>query len=738
MIRSSAQPDEIAAALQLLSSGDPGAAESILTDYCRQCPENPDGWYLLGAAKHAQSKTAAALASMEHSLDIDPTQTEVLKATAMLLLELGRYRAAHGRAERACALLPGDAQAWLTVGVILEAMGKRNEGLSCYERALELRPGWQPALINRGAVLLSLGHRRQALENYRSLVKAFPEQADSHFNLAEALLACGDYTEAECAAKRSLALNDRHVGARIDLALSKCMQGQYDAARLEFATSFSIDKDQSEVQFRRAAAAAGTREGMRAYQHPEDLCLWQLGETQKSCDWRHRPQLMRSMADRIDRLVGGKDAILPFPAVYFHALSLPLGNAQQLVLARATAAGATERAPMDTSNSRPTRYRRFGSPLRIGYISPDYCLHPVAYLHWRQMALHDRDRFQVYAYSLSPDDNSEIREKVRSSCDEWRSCENDTIQLTAARIRYDGIHLLVDLSGYTRDTRPEILALRPAPIQVAYMGMPATSGASFIDYRITDRITTPAEQAADWPERLVRFPSTLFIYNDQQVIAAPPSREDFGLPQNAFVFCCFNNTFKIEPDVFRIWMRLLQRHPQSVLWLLSDNELAKDNLRREAHARGVDPERLVFATFLPFSEHLARYALADLFLDTFYCGAHTTAADALWGGLPVLTCLGETMAARQAASIVNAAGLPDMIVSSHEEYEALALHLAGHPVELAGIKRRLLDSRRHAPLFNTASRVRELEYSFETMWQRHLAGLPPESFAVPEDAGTGT
>ncbi len=706
--------------------------------YCQLAGSDPAGWYLLGAALHAQRLPADALVCMERSLGLEPKQPEVIKATAILLYELQRYGAGMDQAVRVCEITPEDPNAWLIAGSLLEAMQKGEEALQCYERSLKLHSAWPPALLNRGALLMGMGKYRHALENYRRLVKTCPDQADSYFNLAEAQLACGDFEDAAMSCRQALRLSPQHSGANIDLAVALSMLGEFDTARQLLNALTANDPDAVKSHFERVATVSGDDPNLFWQLQPEDLFLWQHGEQQKCCDWRHRKRFLEAMLTRADALESGACSGLAFPAIYYHALSLPIPGRLQLALARGVSAAVSSRVERGQNVRRPLRYRKQATPLRIGYLSPDYRLHPVAYLHWRQMALHDRDRFHVYAYSLSQSDNSEIGEKVRSSCDEWRSCENDPVQLTAARIRYDGIHMLVDLSGYTRATRPEILAMRPAPIQVAYMGMPATSGASFIDYRITDRITTPAEQAADWPERLVHFPSTLFIYNDQQVIAAPPSREDFGLPQNAFVFCCFNNTFKIEPDVFRIWMRLLQRHPQSVLWLLSDNELAKDNLRREAHARGVDPERLVFATFLPFSEHLARYALADLFLDTFYYGAHTTAADALWGGLPVLTCLGETMAARQAASIVNAAGLPDMIVTSQEAYEALASHLASHHLELAGIKRRLRENRRKAPLFNTVNRVRELEYAFEMMWQRHLAGLPPEGFAVPSSDLDGT
>lgn len=737
MIDDAVQPSAVASALELLTAGDPVQAENILCEHCRHHATDPDAWYLLGAALHAQKKPAAALARMERSLAIAPEQVEVLKATAILLLELNRYKAGLVRVEKARALAPDDPRAWLISGAILEAMGKGEEGLACYDHALALRPDWQPARINRGALLLAMGRHGQALENNRALVANAPQQADSYFNCAEALLACGEYAEAETAARRAIELNPWHVGACIDLALSLCMQGHFEASRNEFQSALSLDRDAAEEHFRRSVAAGSTIEGMRAYLHPEDIFLWQHGEMQKSCDWRYRAQLIQGMETRADRLACGMESELPFPAVYFHSLSLPLDELRQSVLARGVASGVMERASVVKPARVPTRYRGHRGPLRVGYISPDYCLHPVAYLHWRQMALHDRDRFRVYAYSLGQDDGSEIRGKVRSACDAWRSCDEDPIHLTAARIRYDGIQVLVDLSGYTRATRPEILALRPAPIQVAYMGMPATSGSTFIDYRITDPVTTPPERATNWPERLVHLPSTLFMYNNQQDIAAPPCREEVGLPRHAFVFCCFNNTFKIEPDVFGIWMRLLGSLPDSVLWLLTDNGMAKDNLRREAAVRGIAPDRLIFATFLPFAEHLARYALADLFLDTLYYGAHTTAADALWAGLPVLTCAGETMAARQAASIVSAAGLPGMAVSSPADYEARAFHLATHPGELASLRRKLQASRTLCDLFDTEGRVRELEHAFEAMWQRHEAGLPPENFTVPSMERTG-
>lgn len=278
-----------------------------------------------------------------------------------------------------------------------------------------------------------------------------------------------------------------------------------------------------------------------------------------------------------------------------------------------------------------------------------------------------------------------------------------------------------------------MLALRPAPLRVAYLGLPATMGAELVDYRILDRSTVTPGQEAFWSEKLVFLPQTAFLYNDRETLAAVrPRRHEGGLPEDGFVFCCFNAPYKIEPEVFAVWMRLLAAVPGSVLWLIDGGEAVRRNLQREAAARGIAPARLVFAPRQPRAEHLARHACADLFLDTFYCGAMATAADALWSGLPVLTCEGETMAANQSTSIVRAAGLPELVASGREAYEATALRLATTPDELADLRERLARHRTNCALFDTARRVRELDWAFETMWRRHLAGLPPESFAVPE------
>ena len=326
-----------------------------------------------------------------------------------------------------------------------------------------------------------------------------------------------------------------------------------------------------------------------------------------------------------------------------------------------------------------------------------------------------------------------MRQRLARAFDRFLDVSKMPYRQAAELIHADQIDVLVDLTGYTGPTRSMILAHRPAPIQVNYLGYPSTMGADFIDYIIVDRFVVPADQQPFFSEKLVHLPDCYQCNDNKRPIAAhAPLRADFRLPADAFVFCCFNNAYKITPDFFDIWMRLLRAVPGSVLWLLAYNEWAKENLAREAAARGVDPARIVFAPILPVPEHLARLRLADLFLDTLPYNAHTTASDALWAGLPLVTCVGDTFAGRVAGSLLRAVGLPELVTSSLEEYEALALRLARDPTFLAGLRARLANNRLTCPLFDTARFTRNLEEAYCQMHQRWVEGLAPAAFAVVE------
>jgi len=345
--------------------------------------------------------------------------------------------------------------------------------------------------------------------------------------------------------------------------------------------------------------------------------------------------------------------------------------------------------------------------------------------------LHDKTRFDITALSLGPDDNSNMRRRLTKSFDKFVYCRAVESAEIAKEINRSEIDILIDLNGYTRDANTNIFSFRPAPIQVNYLGYPGTMGASYFDYIIGDKTIFAASDERFYSEKLVRLPHC-YLPNDRgrQIADAVFARKDFELPDDAFVFCCFNNSYKILPAVFDCWMRILKRTGNSVLWLLSEDAKTISNLRKEAVNRGIDPDRLVFAKKMPLSEHLARHRLADLFLDTLPYNAHTTASDALWAGLPVLTQIGQSFAARVAASLLNAVGLSELITHSQEEYEALAVELALDRDKLLGIKEKLEKNRLTTPLFDSTLFTRHLEAAYEAMYRRYQTGLPPDHIDI--------
>ena len=343
---------------------------------------------------------------------------------------------------------------------------------------------------------------------------------------------------------------------------------------------------------------------------------------------------------------------------------------------------------------------------------------------------HDRERFEVVAYSYGPDDNSPMRGRLNSAFDRFVDVRALSHRQAAERIQAEKVDILIDLKGHTHHARP-ISGYRPAPVQVSYLGFPATMGADFIDYIIVDRFVVPDDQQRFFSEKLVHLPGCYQVNDRKREMAGVgTSRQDWGLPAEAMVFCSFNNSYKISPAFFEVWMRLLRSAPESVLWLLEANELVKGNLRSEAARRGIDPDRLVFAPVVPAAEHLARHRHADLFLDTLPCNAHTTASDALWAGLPVLTCSGHTFAGRVAGSLLTAIGLSELVTVSLEEYERIALALARDRQGLAALGEKLEKNRAATSLFDLPRLTDNIEAAYERMWQTWLAGQQPAAFSV--------
>jgi len=451
----------------------------------------------------------------------------------------------------------------------------------------------------------------------------------------------------------------------------------------------------------------------------------------------HKPLLDLCDWDRVDaaieRLRGAAQSEPPerwtLRAHPWVVLALPLENRLRQEVLRQHARRVAARA----ANLQPLRrkVREAGLRLRLAYVSADFRSHPVGQLAAGLYEHHDRQRFELFAYSMLGDDGSVHRKRLRAAFEHFVDVEDLEAHALAQRLIDDGIDILVDLAGYTGKTLTEAFALRPAPVQVNYLGYPSPMQAPFIDYLVADPIIVPAAEFDAIAEAVVHLPPS-YQANDDRQVSAPqtPTREAAGLPASGFVFCCFNQTYKIERDLFAAWMRLLAAVPGSVLWLLASNAQAEANLRAAAAAHGIDPARVLFARWARRPEHLARTRLADLFLDTHTCNGHTTSSDALWAGVPLLTWPGDAFAGRVAASLLTAIGLPELIAPTLADYERLALELARDASRLRALRERLSANRQTHPLFQTQAYTRRLERVYAQMWARYRSGEKPRHFAV--------
>jgi predicted O-linked N-acetylglucosamine transferase (SPINDLY family) len=476
------------------------------------------------------------------------------------------------------------------------------------------------------------------------------------------------------------------------------------------------------LEGRRDEALRCYREALRLQPQAAAYRALLLVEMQQLCEWDGLDAL--AAEQRRSPAAHPEQAFDPFTL-----LSLPSTPAEQLACARNLSRVIEERVSAERGRPAP-EFVRLTPRIRVGYLSAEFHAHATAYLAGELFELHDRGRFEVIAYSYGPDDRSPVRRRLEKAFDRFVDLRARAHGEAADAIRADGIEILVDLKGYTAHSRPEIPALRPAPLQVSFLGYPGSMGARFIDYLVGDPVVTPPGRAADFDEKLVILPDCYQPNDRRRAVGATPGRDALGLPARGFVFCGFNQSYKITPGVFAAWMRLLQAVPGSVLWLLEWNRWAPERLRAEARRLGVDPARLVFAPLLPADAHIGRLRAADLFLDTFPVNAHTTASEALWAGLPLVTCMGETFASRVAASLLSAARLPQLAARSLAEYEALALRLARAPDELAAMRAGLEGGRTKLPLFDTPRFVGHLEAAYEQMSALRAAGEAPRQIVL--------
>jgi predicted O-linked N-acetylglucosamine transferase (SPINDLY family) len=680
-------------------------------------------------AVHRQGKLREALHRYDAILKADPAHAQALHYSGIVLYQAGHHAAAVERIRAALAIDRTSAEAWSNLALALEAQGRASEALRAQREAVRHAPQDAGPWANLAATELTRGLAADAEQSARRSTTIDASHAPGWYNLALALEAQGRVLEALDAVGRASALAphdesaaglkaslERSLGAgqRAIQTLRGALARVPMSATLHFELAGLLDR-----QGDAAGAIDEYRQTLRL-EPAHGAALSQLLFALRRCaDWSGMDELERTFLDGVGR---GQRLLSPFVL-----LAQPGTRAAQRQCAESFCR-ALVGPPLRMRRELPERR------LRIGYLSGDFRVHATALLAAGLFERHDRARFEVFGYSMGPDDGSPIRERIKRAFDRFVDLHGHGADRVAQAIRADGIDILVDLKGHTAGAPHRALALRPAPIQVHYLGYPGTLGGGLVDYLVGDSVVTPPAHAPDYAETLVRLPGSYQINDRERPIVEPPPRAALGLPDDAVVLCCFNAAWKIRPAAMDAWATILEAVPDAILWLLArgDDDPAVANLRREAAARGIDARRLVFAMARPNPEYLGLYRHADLFLDTWPYNAHTTGSDALWAGCPVLTLSGDTFAGRVGESLARAVALPELVTRDVDAYVARAIALASDRSELARLRAFLEGPGHHSALFDTARTTRALEAAFAAMADQYRRGTREPIDVAPD------
>ncbi len=734
-------------------------------------PSRPAAHALLGDALSRLNRPEEALDSYEAALRFDRNLASAICGRGNALAALRRPLEALASYDEVLALRPDDAEAWCKRGNVLHELGRFDAAVQSYDHALGARPAYADAFNNRGGTLLSLKLAEAALASFDSALAVDAACAEAAYNRGcalgrlerldeslgafdhalqlrpdypEALCGCGDVLqhlqrpgEALHMYSRALQLHGGSAAAaHLRNRLGDCLRvlKRFSEAIECYDEALRLNPDDVEAHHHRGIAI------LQSERPPEEAVASYARVLQLNPRAEFVPGALfhvRQCLARwpVEHPLAGREQVhravlegLP-AAVPFHFLPVTDSARAQLSCAQTYVAHRHPGAGLRWDRA-PYRHRR----VRVAYVSSDFRRHAVSYLMAGVFERHDRQRVQTVGISLSPEDPSSLGQRVKGSLDRFIDVSHLSDSAVIALLRELEIDIAVDLNGFTDGGRPGIFRGRAAPVQVSYLGFPGTMGAPFMDYILADSFVIPAQHRSSYSEKVVHLPHCFQPGDDRRAGGGRAiERAEADLPADDFVFCCLNNTYKITPSMFDLWMRLLDGVPDSVLWLLAHHDSVRANLRREAANRGVDPGRLLFAARVPYSEYLSRLKLADLFLDTLPFNAGTTAGDALWAGLPLLTCSGEAFASRMAGSLLRAAGVPELIAADLAQYEMIALDLARNRPRLDLLRRRLAENRGAAP-FDTDRCRRHLESAYEEMRQRHERGEDPSDFAVSEAA----
>ena len=659
-------------------------------------PDYSDAYSNRGNAFLELKRYDDAIQSYNQALASDPHHFRSLNNRGNALLELKRYAGALQSYDQAIAVKPDYSDAYSNRGNAFLELKRYAEALQSYERAIALKPDYSDAYSNRGNAFLELKRYAEALQSYDQAIALKPDFPDTYSNRGNAFFELKLYAEAVQSYDQAIALKPDYADAYSNRGSALLELGCYEDAIESYERAITLNPY-----------------GVFWF----GMCLH---AKMRICSWSNFETHCLQLVQKIER---HEKVSTPFPMLAILDSPLLQKKASMIYVEEICTS-------LITLPKIPKRPRH--DKLCIGYYSADFHDHATTNLMAGLFENHDKSKFEIIAFSFGPDKpNSGMRERITKAFDQFIDVRTKTEKDIALLSRDLGVDIAIDLKGFTQDSRAGIFGLRAAPIQVNYLGYPGTMGAECIDYIIADSTLIPEKNQQFYTEKIVYLPESYQVNDAKRQISDKVfTKEELGLPETGFIFCCFNNNFKITPSVFDCWMRILKRVLGSVLWLLEDNPEVAGNLKREALQRGIDKERLIFAKRMPLPEHLARHRMADLFLDTLPCNAHTTASDALWAGLPVLTFIGESFASRVAASLLNAIHLPELVTTSAEEYEALAVKLASNPKKLQAIKKKLLKYRLSSPLFDTRLFTRHLEEAYTVMYEKYQSDLLPEHISI--------
>jgi protein O-GlcNAc transferase len=672
----------------LFQAGQPAKARAIVLKGLNRFPNSAELNLYLGNLYFENGEFAKASELYQKMLAAQPQHGMANFNLGRVQQELGETNAAIGSYRRALAVEPGLVSAHLNLGSLLEANHDIDAALACYKKALAIQPGSKGVHNNIGHALKAQGKLDEALAALRKELAINPDLPEAHNNMGAVFRAQGKLEKAIECFEKVIEIDPDSIEGHQNLASSYSAQRNLERSLLHCRKALELDPD----------FVAGRALLVHLLQH--------------TCQWDELAPNIEALRKIVnDPTPSPDDRIVPFAL-----LSLPGVNAME----QRRCAELFARGEFDALHKRSQELAfTFNAPsdrkIHVGYLSADFHQHATAVLMAEVFELHDRDRFQITAYSSGPDDRSPMRRRLERAFDRFVDVRKLSDEEAARKINDDHVDVLVDLKGYTEGSRSTILALRPAPIQVNYLGYPGTMGADFVDYLIADSFVIPREHFDRYTEKVVWLDDCYQPNDRKRPLPAAPSRAECNLPEQGIVFCCFNQTYKITSEVFDIWCRLLKTTAGSVLWLLASNLHAEENLRGEMKRRGVSPERLIMAPPASPEQHLARLQCADLFLDTLPYNAHTTCSDALWMGVPVVTCVGDTFPSRVAGSLLTAMEVPELITYDLEEYWSVSAALAMDVARRKELRRKLIDNRNTAVLFDSVRFTRSLERIYERM-----------------------